>query len=66
MSTCDDVNSVSIKKNDDNSGLCPANKQQQVETFPKHHSFSNMNSKAQDRLLSLCSEVEPAVSLSSR
>ncbi len=66
MSSCDDVDSVAIMKNGENSGLCPANIQQQIDSFPKPHSLPNMNSRPQDRLLSLCSEVEPAVSLNSR
>ena len=65
MSNCADVNSVALKKNGENSGLCSANKQHPVEPLPKLQSLPIVNSRPQDRLLSLCSEVEPALSLNS-
>ena len=60
MSICDNVNSVAEKKNGDNSALYPMTKEKQDKSFP------DMENRSQDRLLSLCAEVEPAICLTSR
>ena len=55
MSDCSDVNTVNVKKNDINSTLSTAPK---LETLPNSMSNSLVS---HDRLLTICSGVEPAV-----
>ena len=61
MSDCSDGSSVAIKKNGVNSPSYVALKQKQLVASSNPDSMSNINLVPQERLLSLCSGVEPAV-----